>query len=373
MGRFAITFIFTVLLSSFAFGQSSPNFTTGEVPTATQWNSYFSSKQDYNGRINLQLGLQAPTTDGQNSLIQSGPKTAFDIYGPSAPSGWHVYDNIRSVIDIQPGAAVQNFNAFGSWIWNNVIWDPNNATRPAGVGHEAYCATIVAGAACFGINPAFTDSYDATALHSVAGIGAGGELDASIYNTGTQYTGFSFVIQGPAQPVGANIFQVLRNTATAARWTNGLSITDGAMVPGGAGTIYGATESSGTFIGSIPAIFSMFDGAGTKHNISVQAIPNATNNSGILFSDGVLNTLAFVFNTTGTGPQIYAVGGDTDININLIPKGTGNVTSSGAIIATSFTAGASAGQSGTVTVRDAAGTGTCTLIFTGGLKTGGTC
>lgn len=32
-----------------------------------------------------------------------------------------------------------------------------------------------------------------------------------------------------------------------------------------------------------------------------------------------------------------------------------------------------AGQSATVTVRDAAGTGTCTLIFSGGLKTGGTC
>lgn len=44
-----------------------------------------------------------------------------------------------------------------------------------------------------------------------------------------------------------------------------------------------------------------------------------------------------------------------------------------ALVASGYSAGASAGQSVTTTVRDAAGTGTCTLIFTGGLKTGGTC
>jgi hypothetical protein len=31
------------------------------------------------------------------------------------------------------------------------------------------------------------------------------------------------------------------------------------------------------------------------------------------------------------------------------------------------------GDTDTITVRDAAGTGTCTLIFSGGIKTGGTC
>ena len=38
-----------------------------------------------------------------------------------------------------------------------------------------------------------------------------------------------------------------------------------------------------------------------------------------------------------------------------------------------FVSGASVGLSVTKTVRDAAGTGTCTLIFTGGILTGGTC
>lgn len=40
---------------------------------------------------------------------------------------------------------------------------------------------------------------------------------------------------------------------------------------------------------------------------------------------------------------------------------------------TTFYGGGSAGLTQTVTVRDAAGTGTCTLIFSGGIKTGGTC
>lgn len=38
-----------------------------------------------------------------------------------------------------------------------------------------------------------------------------------------------------------------------------------------------------------------------------------------------------------------------------------------------FKANGNSGQTGTYTVRDAAGTGTCTLVFTGGIKTGGTC
>lgn len=52
----------------------------------------------------------------------------------------------------------------------------------------------------------------------------------------------------------------------------------------------------------------------------------------------------------------------------------GNVTSSGTIRANAgFSANGTAGVTATKTVRDAAGTGTCTLVFTMGLYTGGTC
>ncbi len=50
-----------------------------------------------------------------------------------------------------------------------------------------------------------------------------------------------------------------------------------------------------------------------------------------------------------------------------------SVSPSGAVVGASFTAGASAGLSITKTVRAAGGAGDCTLIFTGGLLTGGSC
>lgn len=52
----------------------------------------------------------------------------------------------------------------------------------------------------------------------------------------------------------------------------------------------------------------------------------------------------------------------------LTDAGAGNMQVSGV-----YKAGAGTGVSATKTVRDSAGTGTCTLIFTGGILTGGTC
>jgi hypothetical protein len=55
---------------------------------------------------------------------------------------------------------------------------------------------------------------------------------------------------------------------------------------------------------------------------------------------------------------------------------SGGLTTSGNIGSNSnfaFFMNGQTGQSQTITVRDSAGTGTCTLVFTGGIKTGGTC
>lgn len=48
--------IFVIASASLASAQSSPNLITGQVPTAAQWNSYFSSKQDYAGYIPYSKG-----------------------------------------------------------------------------------------------------------------------------------------------------------------------------------------------------------------------------------------------------------------------------------------------------------------------------
>lgn len=78
----------------------------------------------------------------------------------------------------------------------------------------------------------------------------------------------------------------------------------------------------------------------------------------------LLNNGTPILNVTGNG-NIVGTGTITGVT---------NVTASGTIRAnTGFSANGTAGVSKTVTVRDSAGTGTCTLIFTTGIYTGGTC
>lgn len=40
--------LLALALAGSAVAQSSPSFTTGQVPSAAQWNGYFAGKQDYN-------------------------------------------------------------------------------------------------------------------------------------------------------------------------------------------------------------------------------------------------------------------------------------------------------------------------------------
>lgn len=64
---------------------------------------------------------------------------------------------------------------------------------------------------------------------------------------------------------------------------------------------------------------------------------------------------------------------NTLITFGVATTGT-DITGTGTVRAnTAFSANGATGLSATTTVRDAAGTGTCTLIFTFGIKTGGTC
>lgn len=58
-----IALLFAAMLSSLAVAQSSPGFVYGQVPTAAQWNSYFSAKMDYAaGGIPIASGGTGATT-----------------------------------------------------------------------------------------------------------------------------------------------------------------------------------------------------------------------------------------------------------------------------------------------------------------------
>ena len=59
----SLLFFFTVLMSFAVFGQSSPGFYFGQVPTPAQWNSYFSGKVDYvSGGLPISAGGTGATT-----------------------------------------------------------------------------------------------------------------------------------------------------------------------------------------------------------------------------------------------------------------------------------------------------------------------
>jgi len=263
--------------------------------------------------------LVMPTGDGANYLFQNGSKTAVSIYG--ATGSLRTYGNVRSVVDIE-GATSQNYSAYDAFIYNNVAWDPAGVTGAAGVGLETFCINAVANAACFGLNPAGSDSYDATTGHSVASKVIAGEADFNMFNAGSIATGWSFVINGPTQPAGATVFDVLNNMSMGqvAQWTNGLFLENGAFTSGGVGIILGTAGSApGTSINtisSLPIRFNLIDTAsptGTERAITVKAIPNGTGNSALSFTDTGINAgVFFIFGPTTASPQIIMSGSSTN-------------------------------------------------------------
>ena len=71
-----------------AFAQTSPGLSTGQVPTATQWNSYFAAKQDYFGSLGTGTATalaKAPgdVTGGFALAGQTGGGAATISYTPS--------------------------------------------------------------------------------------------------------------------------------------------------------------------------------------------------------------------------------------------------------------------------------------------------
>lgn len=133
---------------------------------------------------------------------------------------------------------------------------------------------------------------------------------------------------------------------------------------------------------------SVIAGAGsyrplTFYNGGLKLMSINPNGEVVVTHDGTGNTAFGIQNTDPSGSLWYLVSktnGDISIfrsggvgdAIN-IDKTTFAATFANTVAATGFTAGGNAGLSVTKTVRDSAGLGTCTLVFTGGLLTGGTC
>lgn len=332
-------------LAGAAFAQTNPGFSIGPL-NANVLNQAFSMKADYPGVLTtianqsfifnqpqkIVTALITPTSDGSTFLVQATTRTASSIYTPGAPAGTGIYGNFRSVIELQNGLDVQNYNAYDAFIWNNQVWNPGSVPHAhAGVGLELFAVNVVAGAASFGFNPAFTDSFDGTGPNSVASTMVGGEADYSVANAGSSITGWSFVVQGAAQPTGATVINALNNPASTAKWKNGLFAADGTFINGGV-SVYSGLQgaASGNGISSVSMVFGITSGVGVKHNLLMQAQPSGLGSALALYDFAAGNGITFVTAPNGSAPVIKATnagtgGTDTNINLSLQAQGTGAV------------------------------------------------
>jgi len=122
-----------------------------------------------------------------------------------------------------------------------------------------------------------------------------------------------------------------------------------------------AVNLNGTASGTSTAIQNnlgsfLVDGNGKTTVSSLVTAGNISSSGGYINGTEVRVASNVVINSSGVLSNAFGV----DVNAGV--AGTGFNIHGGA-----------SGQTATVTVRDSAGTGTCTIIFTGGIKTGGTC
>jgi len=91
MKRFVLALVATLALPTLACAQSSPGFVNGQVPSATDWNGYFSAKQDVSPVLTQIAGktLQGNGTKVQLSIGSpiSGNCTKFDANGNTVDAG----------------------------------------------------------------------------------------------------------------------------------------------------------------------------------------------------------------------------------------------------------------------------------------------
>lgn len=180
----------------------------------------------------------------------------------------------------------------------------------------------------------------------------------------------------------ANVGLTIKTKGTSA---TGLDFYDGTArqfsVFGG-NTSVGYLTASGAPSGSAPSLSSQNAGGGglTLYTSDTGNITFATNNTAELLTvmkrvASSVNYLQVSPGATGTAIKLESVGSDTNINVNVLPKGNGGLTTPGVLsTGTKFTTsgcsvsattgGASAGKitSGT--------TGTCTVVITMGGATG---
>lgn len=348
------------IATSVTVGVTGPGGTTGTINLGGATSGLVSIKpQAAAGTYTLTLPSAAGTS-GQ-ALLYGTPMT-FGTLGPAA-GGTGVANNAANTLTFS-----------GNFALTLTLSNTTSVTLPT----SGTLATLAG-------SEAFTNkTYNGNTWTAGTGtltIAAGKTLtaNASLTLTGTDSTTMTFPSTSQSIPglsatqtfTGINNFQ---GSGSSAQPMGIISINGDAV----AGPLLDIYRNSSSPASADDMGFLIFSGnndncpAGvcTKKNYAQMGGHIVTVTSGA--EEGRYDFLSFV-----AGSNTYAMFVGAGLLVATSPAtmpGSGNITATGTIRAnTGFSANGTAGLSATTTVRDAAGTGTCTLIFTQGLKTGGTC
>jgi hypothetical protein len=232
-------------------------------------------------------------------------------------------------------------------------------------------------------SPVFGVPASADGSVGIAYGGASGKT-VSIKNPGATAADYNFNLPTTAGTSG----QVLLSGgggSTAMTWVS-TSGSAGSVLRATSPVMSGPTfQGTATFVtdNTTPAItFWNQTNAGsageTVLRLNGQGYNSAGTNANRIIMAGTFATVTAGSEESTFAIQTYTLGAiATDLGMGggvVVGAPTGSYKGRGTLnVATGIYANNTAGVSATVTVRDAAGTGTCTLIFTMGLKTGGSC
>lgn len=295
-------------------GAGSVGFSTGSTYTAGTVGAKLKAAADVTQQNSFSFSLTAPTGDTAAQTFMNGGATAYDLYSPTIPAGYYYGATIRAVADLRAGSTVQHMSAIDAYAVTRVA----NGTAPNEknvVGLFSYALTAVNNSAAWAINTVCNDNLTNGAATLSGRRCIGWEADFEV-NGSSIIQGAALIIQGAGTPANANAVQVSASTTTVAKWTNGFIVDDASTANG---FQIGASALSGSNIAGIPCLFSYRNGSGTRHQMRLQASNAAFNVTGTENPDGM-------YLLTGNGNvYIGATGSSTDVNINYLPKGNGQV------------------------------------------------
>lgn len=108
-----------IIAATMALAQSSPNLITGQVPTASQWNSYFAAKQDtlgYSpvrksgdvmlGLLRFSMGVPTLSSCGTNPAVSGSNQAGIVTMGTGSPTGCTITFNTANPWSAVPACVV---------------------------------------------------------------------------------------------------------------------------------------------------------------------------------------------------------------------------------------------------------------------------